>query len=121
MTNRSISWFPKSELEALFNAVRAPTSAREERAEPPRHVDAPARHKAPEAPAPERAPLPEKAPATDGLAEVLKRQSAVLMELVRSKSMARGVLDDVLREITERTARTLEAARASVWIYDDEK
>jgi diguanylate cyclase (GGDEF)-like protein/PAS domain S-box-containing protein len=51
----------------------------------------------------------------------LKKQQAALVGLTRNQVLFRGDLVLAVREITEAAARTLDVARASVWLYDDDR
>ena len=51
----------------------------------------------------------------------LLRQNRALVELARSDALARGDVAAVVRQVTELTARTLNAARASVWWYSEDR
>ncbi len=51
----------------------------------------------------------------------LSKQNEVLVALARSKAIARGDLGGALKEITEASARTLDAERASVWVFTQDR
>ncbi|MFB2877445.1 PAS domain S-box protein [Floridanema aerugineum] len=51
----------------------------------------------------------------------LRRQSTALLELATNSKLTRGDLVEVIQEITETAAKTLELERASVWLYKPEK
>ena len=53
--------------------------------------------------------------------ERLQRYNRKLVELARSKALEEGDLARALREITEAAAQALGVARASVWLYTDER
>ena len=53
--------------------------------------------------------------------ECLRRQNRILVEVARSEALERGDLEAALKEITVASARTLNVARASVWLYDEER
>ena len=51
----------------------------------------------------------------------LQKQNKVLRELTERHHLFRGSLEDAVREIVETTAQTLDVARVSVWMYEDNK
>jgi len=52
--------------------------------------------------------------------EMLQKNSMTIGELSRSTNITSGDLEAALKEITEAASRTLDAARASIWFFNDE-
>ncbi|MEO1094992.1 MAG: PAS domain S-box protein [Cyanobacteria bacterium J06638_28] len=48
----------------------------------------------------------------------LRRQAIALTELSQSPAISQGQVDLAFREITERTAQTLQVSRVSIWLFD---
>lgn len=66
----------------------------------------------------QEAPQP---PQPDVTAERWREQSQVLIEVARSKAMARGLFDEAAQLICRKIADTLRADRVGVWFYEEAK